>query len=159
MTTLLISPLAPFVDSLREMEHAVPQFGQVVFDSINPRASAEFWRQLLGLVYRGGHEPPEHGGDDPAGQDWLNLFTPDGRRNLAFQRVAELPRSTWPNSDIPQQLHLDLTVRTIEELEAVHQRVLELGGEVRFDRSSSTDEPLYVFSDLDGHPFCVFVEP
>jgi catechol 2,3-dioxygenase-like lactoylglutathione lyase family enzyme len=136
----------------------VPQYAQVVFDTTNPRASAEFWRELLGLIYREGHAPPPPGEDDPAGRDWLNLFTADGSRWLAFQKVDELPRSTWPNSKIPQQLHVDLMASDIEELMAIRDRVLELGGEIRYDRSSSTDEPLYVFSDLDGHPFCVFVE-
>ncbi len=54
-------------------------------------------------------------------------------------------------------MHLDLTVESLDELRAVHARVVALGGEVRFDRSGDDDEPLYVFSDLDGHPFCVFV--
>jgi len=36
-------------------------------------------------------------------------------------------------------------------------RVLELGGEILYDRSDSAEEPLQVFSDLDGHPFCIFV--
>jgi hypothetical protein len=36
-------------------------------------------------------------------------------------------------------------------------RVIELGGGVLYDRSDSPEEPLRVFSDLDGHPFCIFV--
>jgi hypothetical protein len=134
-----------------------PQFGQVTVDSTHPRASAEFWRQLLGLVYRSGQEPPEPGLDDPAGRDWLNLLSPSGERRLAFQHVDELPRATWPSPLIPQQLHLDLTVSSVEELHAVRSRIEELGGALAFDRSGSAEEPLYVFTDLDGHPYCVFV--
>jgi hypothetical protein len=58
---------------------------------------------------------------------------------------------------VPQQLHLDLTVRDVEELDAVHARVLALGGELRLDRSDDPEEPLRVYADTDGHPFCVFV--
>jgi glyoxalase superfamily protein len=134
----------------------VPQYRQVVFDTTNPRASAEFWRELLGLDYGEGLEPPPPGEDDPAGQDWLNLLTADGRRCLSFQKVDNVPRSTWPSSEIPQQLHVDLLAKDLEELQAIRERVIELGGEVRAD--FSTDELLFVFSDLDGHPFCVFVE-
>jgi catechol 2,3-dioxygenase-like lactoylglutathione lyase family enzyme len=130
---------------------------QVVFDSTDPRASAEFWRQLLGLAYREGHEPPARGGDDPNGRDWLNLLTPDGVACLAFQMVDDLERSTWPDSAVPQQLHLDTSVSDVEELNAVHERVLALGGELRFDRSDDAHEPLRVYVDPDGHPFCVFV--
>jgi hypothetical protein len=155
---LYLRPVKVTWDNLRVVESSsVPQYGQVVFDTTNPRASAEFWRQLLGLFYREGHEPPEPGHDDPAGRDWLNLFTPGRERCLAFQKVDDLPRSTWPESDIPQQLHLDLTVKNLDELNAVHSRVLDLGGQLRYDRSSFVEEPLRVYADLDGHPFCVFV--
>jgi catechol 2,3-dioxygenase-like lactoylglutathione lyase family enzyme len=146
------------VDIVSAMDGAiVPQLGQVVFDTTDARASAEFWRQLLGLVYRPAHEPPPPGEPDPAGDDWLNLFTPEGEPRLAFQNVDKLARSTWPEEGVPQQLHLDLTVRNVEELNAVHARVLALGGQLRYDRSSHPEEPLRVYADPDGHPFCVFV--
>lgn len=135
----------------------VPQFRQVVLDTTHPRASAEFWREMLGLVYREGQAPPGPGDDDPAGREWLNLLTPDGEPRLAFQGVDELPRSTWPTSEVPTQLHLDLSVASLEELNTLRERVLALGGAVLFDRSRDEEEPLYVFSDLDGHPFCIFV--
>jgi glyoxalase superfamily protein len=136
---------------------AFPQFRQVVLDSTNPRASAEFWRQLLGLVYRQGHESPGPDDGDPAGREWLNLLTPEGAACLAIQGVDDLARSTWPDSMIPQQLHLDLTVDSLAELLSTSARVIELGGTVLFDRSDNEVEPLRVFGDLDGHPFCVFV--
>jgi catechol 2,3-dioxygenase-like lactoylglutathione lyase family enzyme len=138
-------------------ESAVPRVRQVVLDTTDARASAEFWRQLLGLVYRAGHEPPGAGADDPAGRDWLNLRASDGTPVLAFQQVDELPRSTWPEPGIPQQLHLDLSVGSVAELEAVHAKVLALGGTLRFDRFDDPEEPLRVYADPDGHPFCVFV--
>jgi hypothetical protein len=138
-------------------EQAFPRIAQVVVDSMNPRVSAEFWRSLLGLDYRKGHEPPDPGADDPAGQDWLNLLTTTGEPCLAFQKVDELTRSTWPTSAIPQQLHLDLTVRSLNELNTVHVHVLELDGQLLLDRSNSLEEPLRVYADPDGHPFCIFV--
>jgi catechol 2,3-dioxygenase-like lactoylglutathione lyase family enzyme len=55
------------------------------------------------------------------------------------------------------QVHLDLTVPDVEELERQKERVLELGGELRLDRTSDEQEPLYVFADPAGHPFCIFV--
>lgn len=136
---------------------AVPRLHQVVFDTADARASAEFWHLLLGLVYRAGHEPTGPDEDDPAGRDWLNLRSPDGSPCLAFQHVDDLPRATWPQPGVPQQLHLDLTVRDVDELNAVHARVLALGGAVRLDRSDDAEEPLRVYADPDGHPFCVFV--
>lgn len=139
------------------MDAPVPQLRQTVLDSLDVRRAAEFWRQLLGLAYREGHEPAAAGEDDPAGRDWLNLFSPEGRPVLAFQQVDDLPRSTWPESGVPQQLHLDLSVPDAATLDVVHERVLALGGELRFDRSDDEREPLRVYADPDGHTFCVFV--
>ena len=138
-------------------DSSVPRLRQVVFDSTDVRASAEFWREVLGLVYRAGDEPPSAGEDDPAGADWLNLQRRDGTPLLAFQQVAELPRSTWPEARVPQQLHLDITVPTKGDLDAAHSRVIALGAELRFDRSDDAEEPLRVYVDPDGHPFCIFV--
>jgi catechol 2,3-dioxygenase-like lactoylglutathione lyase family enzyme len=138
-------------------ESVTPRLRQVVVDTTDARRSAEFWRQLLGLVYRSGHEAPAVDQNDPAGRDWLNLRNADGTPCLAFQQVDQLRPTTWPNADVPQQLHLDLGVRDRRELDHVHSRVVTLGGELRLDRSEDTEEPLRVYTDPDGHTFCVFV--
>lgn len=137
----------------------IPRLRQVVFDTTDARASAEFWRQLLGLVYRNGHEPPAAGEPDRAGGEWINLRNPDGSPCLAFQQVDELSPSTWPDHGVPQQIHLDLTVPSVAELDAVHDRALQLGAHLRYDRSDDAQEPLRVYADPAGHPFCVFVAP
>jgi catechol 2,3-dioxygenase-like lactoylglutathione lyase family enzyme len=142
---------------VREVHQPTARLAQVVLDSTDARRAAEFWRQLLDLEYRSGHEPPPGGEDDPAGRDWLNLQLPDGTPLLAFQQVEHLEPATWPDSRVPQQLHLDLTVRDVPELDAVHTRVRTLGGTLRLDRSDDPEEPLRVYADPDGHPFCVFV--
>mgnify|MGYP000114842403 CR=1 FL=1 len=139
------------------MDAVTPRLAQVVLDTTDARRAAEFWRQLLGLAYRPGDEQPPPGQDDEAGRDWLNLRLPDGTPLLAFQQVTELAPATWPEHHVPQQLHLDLMVRDVAELDVVHERVIALGGAARFDRSDDADEPLWVFTDPDGHPFCVFV--
>ena len=92
------------------------------------------------------------------GDDWLVLTEPGGSRRLAFQQVDELPRSTWPDKGIPQQLHLDLTVPDIDTLDAQHERALALGATLLDDsRQRDPEEPLRVYADPAGHPFCVFV--
>jgi catechol 2,3-dioxygenase-like lactoylglutathione lyase family enzyme len=135
----------------------VPNLLQVVLDCTDPRALAEFYRRLLGLVYRPGDEPPAPGQVDERGSDWLVLTTADGVRKLAFQRVDTLPAATWPDGPVPQQLHLDMTVPSVAELDAQHERVLRLGGQLLLDRSDDPDEPLRVYADPAGHPFCIFV--
>lgn len=136
---------------------SVPRLCSVVLDCTDARSLAEFYRALLGLVYRPGDEPPEAGQADERGRDWLVLRAPDGGPQLAFQQVDQLPETTWPENRVPQQLHLDLTVASVEELQVQHERVLRLGGRLLYDRSDDPDEPLRVYADLAGHPFCIFV--
>lgn len=132
-----------------------PELLQTVIDTTEPRTLAEFYRKLLGYVYRPGDEPTGVGeADDP---DWLALTDTAGTRRLAFQQVDQLETTTWPSNEVPMQMHLDLTVRDSGELERQRQRVEELGAIVLLDRTNDEDEPLYVFADPAGHPFCIFV--
>lgn len=137
---------------------AAPQLRSIVLDSTDARALAEFYRRLLGLTYRPGDEPPADGEPDPAGADWLVLRGESGV-GLAFQRVDALPAATWPDGPVPQQLHLDLSVPTRADLEAHHERAVALGARVLLDRTDDPDEPLWVYADPAGHPFCLFVAP
>ena len=137
-------------------EPSLPVLRQTVLDCTDARALAEFYRRLLGWRYRPGDEPPAPGEPDPAGADWLVLRNPPGP-GLAFQQVPELPRSTWPEPGVPQQLHLDLTVPDAAELDRQHARVLELGATLSLDRSADPEEPLRAYADPAGHPFCIFV--
>lgn len=131
----------------------------MVLDTTDARGLAEFYRALLGYEYRSGDELPPRGEPDPAGQDWLVLVDPAGRARLAFQQVDRLPPSTWPDDGVPQQLHLDLSVPTPEDLVAQHERALSLGARLLHDRFDDPAEPLYVYADPAGHPFCIFVAP
>jgi catechol 2,3-dioxygenase-like lactoylglutathione lyase family enzyme len=131
-----------------------PKLLHTVLDTTDVRALAEFYRQLLGLVYRPGDEPPAEAGADNA--DWLVLTDGAGVRKLAFQQVDELPRSTWPKHSVPQQLHLDMTVPDRAALDRQRDRALALGAELRLDRTAS-EEPLYALADPAGHMFCIFV--
>ena len=73
-----------------------PQLLHTVLDTTRPRELAEFYRQLLGLWYRPGDEPPA--GEAPDEADWLVLGDSDGVRKLAFQQVDHLSRTTWPST-------------------------------------------------------------
>ncbi|WP_250446209.1 VOC family protein [Actinotalea sp. C106] len=137
------------------MSPTYPTLRQVVLDCRSARELAEFYREVLGLTYRPGDEPPPPGEPDPAGEDWLVLRNPGV--SIAFQQVADLPEATWPEGPYPQMLHLDTTVGSAEELAAQHRRLLDLGARLLLDRSADPDEALYVYADPAGHPFCVFV--
>jgi catechol 2,3-dioxygenase-like lactoylglutathione lyase family enzyme len=132
-----------------------PQLLHTVLDTTRPRELAEFYRQLLGLSYRPGDESPADGAPDEA--DWLVLVDSDKVRKLAFQQVEHLPRTTWPKHDVPMQLHVDFTVTSDVELHRQRERAEALGAELLLDRTDNPDEPLFVFADPSGHPFCIFV--
>jgi hypothetical protein len=148
------------------MSDAYPFVSQTVLDCRHPRVLAEFYRELLGYAYRPGDEPPPEGEFDERGGDWL-VIRPDrderdSGRGLAFQANPEYEPPVWtPDPDRAgeqqQMLHLDLTVTDVESLEVQRRRVLDLGGSELLDRSDDEDEPLHVFADPAGHPFCIFV--
>jgi catechol 2,3-dioxygenase-like lactoylglutathione lyase family enzyme len=132
-----------------------PQLLHTVLDTTAPRALAEFYRTLLDLSYRPGDEPPADEVSDDA--DWLVLVDTFGERKLAFQLVDQLPRTTWPTHEVPMQLHVDFTVSSLAELHRQRERAEALGAEILLDRTDDANEPLYVFADPSGHPFCIFV--
>ncbi|PYY39005.1 VOC family protein [Curtobacterium sp. MCPF17_046] len=134
----------------------VPHLLQTVIDTPAPRELAEFYRSLLGLHYRDGDAPDS---DETGQPEWLVLTAEDGTRRLAFQLVPDLPRPQWPTGSPPQMLHLDLTVDATATLEQQRARAVRLGATVLTDRSDDVDEPLIVFADPSGHPFCIFVAP
>ncbi len=138
-------------------EETYPTILQTVLDCADPRATAEFYRQMFGLRYRPGDEVPPDGQPDENGQDWLVLLRPDGARSLAFGKADDLAETTWPEPGVPQQMHLDTSVESVEELERQHQRAVALGARLRFDRTDDPDEPLRVYADPAGHLFCIFV--
>jgi len=123
-------------------------------DTTDCRGLAEFYRELLGLQYRPGDEPPADAVDDA---DWLVLVDSDGRRKLAFQQVDRLEPTTWPEHDVPMQMHLDLSVSSSAELARHRDRAIALGARIVLDRTGDEDEPLYVLADPSGHPFCLLV--
>lgn len=95
------------------MTDSYPRIAQVVLDATNARALAEFYRELFGLEYRPGDEPPPSGQAD---LDWLVLRNPYGGPQLAFQQTEGVRPSTWPDGAVPQMFHLDTVVVTREEL-------------------------------------------
>ncbi|MDQ1618282.1 MAG: hypothetical protein QOE19_851 [Actinomycetota bacterium] len=132
-----------------------PQLLHTVIDTTEARALAEFYRELLGLQYRQGDERPAEGVEDDV--DWLVLVDPKGARKLAFQQVGRLERTTWPHHEVPMQMHLDFTVSSVHELQRQRERAESLGAQLLQDRTDDSTEPLYVFADPSGHPFCIFV--
>ncbi len=133
-----------------------PVLLHTAIDARDCRALGEFYRQLLGLRYRDGEEPPTDGSPDDA--DWLVLLDDSGNRVLTIQEKTETTAPTWPSEEVPMQMHMDFRVPTVEDLEHHRERAEALGARLLYDRSKDDGEPLYVLSDPAGHPFCLLVQ-
>ena len=132
-----------------------PVLSCTAIDARDPRALAEFYRDLLALHYRPGDEaPPPPEADDT---DWIVLLDAADDRVLAVQAKPDLRPSTWPSEEVPMQMHMDFRVPDPQELEIQRERAVDLGARVLMDRSDDLDEPLYVLGDPEGHPFCLLV--
>ena len=84
----------------------------VVLDCPDPPALATFYSSLLGLpvTYR----------DD----DWVVVAVNETTSGLAFQRAPGNRPSTWPDPEVPQQIHLDIMV---EDPATAGPQVLAIG--------------------------------
>ena len=132
-----------------------PKLLHTVLDSERPRELAEFYRQLLGVSYDPVTNRRRTATPDEA--DWLVLVDAEGCASSRSSRWMNCLRSTWPKHDVPRQLHVDYTVSSAAELARQRVRAEALGARVLLDRTDDPDEALFVFADLSGHPFCIFV--
>ncbi|MEQ7009048.1 VOC family protein [Actinopolymorpha sp. B17G11] len=101
------------------------------------RALATFYADLLGMRI--------------AREDWFVLEDADDLDglNLAFgDGPIDYRPPRWPDSESPQQMHLDISVRDLDDAE---QRTLKLGASKLQDNAS-----FRVYADPDGHPFCLY---
>jgi hypothetical protein len=68
------------------LDSARAKLSQIVIDTTNARDAAEFWRELLGLAYRPGHEPPLDAEDDRPADTGSTCSTPTGHRGSRSNR-------------------------------------------------------------------------
>lgn len=115
---------------------AIARFPVVVLDCPDPRALAEFYRALLDWTIEAN--------DD----DWCSIRAEHGD-SIGFQKVDSYTAPQWPGQDVPQQMHLDVTVDDLDEAEAA---TLALGATKHEHQPGTT---FRVFLDPAGHPFCL----
>jgi predicted enzyme related to lactoylglutathione lyase len=115
---------------------AIARAPRTVLDCPDPRALAAFYASLLGWKVVS------------EGSNWADAVGDDGQR-LEFQQVAGYQPPKWPGQDVPQQMHVDVTV---DDLDAAETQVLELGA-VKAEQQPGTR--FRVFLDPAGHPFCL----
>src|SRR5262245_22788157 len=114
-----------------------------VLDAPDPRALAEFYRQILGWVVVA---------DEP---NWVKLNAPEGGPGLAFQTEGAYVRPVWPAhpGDPQMMMHLDIEV---ENLETAGARAIAAGATLA---EFQPQKDVRVYLDPAGHPFCLWVRP
>jgi catechol 2,3-dioxygenase-like lactoylglutathione lyase family enzyme len=114
---------------------AIGRLHHTIVDARDPQACAEFWSEVLGqpITFDDG--------------DFVVVSASTTSSGLAFQRAPDNAPSTWPDPEIPQQLHLDVMV---DDLDAARGDVVRLGA-----RHLAGD----TYADPAGHPFCLIRRP
>ncbi|GGW77128.1 hypothetical protein GCM10010320_69030 [Streptomyces caelestis] len=110
----------------------------ITLDCPDPLAPAAFYQAATGLAPH-----------PRSNAEFASLGGGDGI-SLGFQRVDDYRAPSWPDQDVPQQLHCCFRVADLEEAEA---RLLELGA-ARPERQPN-ETRWRVLTDPAGHPFCI----
>lgn len=118
---------------------AIARFPVVVLDCPDPRALAGFYGALLEWKV----EQEE--------DSWASVRADYGD-SLQFQKVETFTPPRWPGQEVPQQMHLDVTV---DDLDAAEAAVLQLGA-TKHEHQPGTS--FRVFLDPAGHPFCLCLD-
>jgi catechol 2,3-dioxygenase-like lactoylglutathione lyase family enzyme len=108
----------------------------VIFDCSDPAALADFYSTLL-------DQPITYASDD-----FVVVAANETTSGIACQRVPDHRVPTWPDSTVPQQLHLDIMVENVVDAATW---VLGLGA-IKLEGED-------VFADPAGHPFCLIQRP
>lgn len=109
----------------------------VTIDCSDPGQLARFYQSLLG-------------GSITTTTATFVALTPDTGLRLYFQPIERYTRPSWPDADIPTQMHLDIIVGDLDEAEV---RAIGLGA----GKAAQQPAPsrFRVLIDPEGHPFCL----
>ena len=118
-----------------------PRLRLVLLDCPDPYELAKFYSALTGIAVE---TSPGYAPDVDLAHDSLPT--------LSFQRVENFIAPTWPEGNMPKQMHLDFEVDDLDEGE---RHVLSIGAR---KTDYQPGETFRVFLDPVGHPFCLIVK-
>ncbi len=116
----------------------------VTFDCPDALALAEFYAKMLGWRVDFDEQSPE----------WVDVLPPENEPqhfSISCQQIDHYRAPEWPVGEVPQQLHFDLYVDSLEQAGAA----AETAGARRHEVQPSENGSFVVFVDPVGHPFCL----
>ena len=117
---------------------AIASYPSLVIDCPDPVELGAFYAALLDWK------------TESSAADWVEIRAEYGQL-ISFQKVEDYRPPLWPTQDVPQQMHLDVSV---DDLDAAEVEVLKLGASKAETQPGTT---FRVFLDPAGHPFCLCV--
>lgn len=115
----------------------------VTLDCPDALALAEFYARMLGWRVDFDESSPE----------WVDVLPPDDAPPyfaISCQQIDHYRVPEWPEGEVPQQLHFDLYVDSLEEA----GDAAVAAGARRHEVQPSEDGSFVVYVDPVGHPFC-----
>lgn len=122
---------------------AIAKYAYTALDCPDPIALANFYSEITGWAV----EPL--GDFTPDEVQWIELLDEFGKAKMAFQKVSNYQRPTWPTGPVPQQAHFDFYVLDMEKARA---EILAIGA---MQSEFQPAQNWQVFFDPEGHPFCL----
>ena len=123
----------------------IAHYAYTALDCANPVELAHFYSKITGLKVQ-----PFDEGETAQTCEWLELLDESNRTKMAFQKIDNYRAPTWPQGDIPQQVHMDFHAK---DLDIAEKDLLELGA----IKTEFQPKPhrFRVYLDIAGHPFCI----
>lgn len=114
----------------------------ITLNSPDPSALARFYERLLGWTIT----------TDEDG--WVVLPNPAGGIGLSFQTEDLYVRPVWPAKTGEPQMMMHLEIR-VDDLEAGSAHAVACGATLA---DYQPQDDVRVHLDLDGHPFCIYLD-
>jgi hypothetical protein len=124
---------------------SIAHYAYTAIDCDNPVELAHFYSKITGLMVQ-----PFDLGETAETCEWLELWDENERTKMAFQKIDNYCKPTWPRGGLPQQVHMDFHAK---DLEIAEKMLIEIGAA----KAEYQPKPhrFRVYLDPAGHPFCI----
>jgi hypothetical protein len=124
---------------------AIAHLAYTALDCENPVELAHFYSKITGHKVQ-----PFDEGETAETCEWLELIDEADFTAMAFQKIENYQKPTWPNGGLPQQAHLDFHAK---DLDIAEKQLLEIGA-VKAEFQPKPHR-FRIYLDPAGHPFCM----